>query len=141
MSKLPTEFVKAPAPQPKPRTRTKKASLISPEPVRDPRELLMHLTDDEMQMLEDARQKVNQSGVEITLEQMIHRVFADWMVRERTPAPPPPAPAAPRPTPPPRDERMLRRLRELVAAPLQTWRALAVATARAAIASRRARRA
>jgi hypothetical protein len=39
MSKLPSDFVKAPTTEPKPRARrTRKASLISAEPVVDPRQ-------------------------------------------------------------------------------------------------------
>jgi hypothetical protein len=127
MSKLPTDFVKAPvthkAPvQPKPRRTRKSASLISPEPVKDPRELLLHLTDEEFQALEDARQKLHSAGTEVTLEQMIHRVFAEWMLRARAamqPAPQPSEAAAPR-----RDEHLTTRLRAFVKAPLRMWREL-----------------
>lgn len=128
MSKLPDAFVKAPSPRPsKPKARrTRKASLISPEPVRDPREVVLHLTEEEYQALEEARQKLNQSGVEVTLEQMIHRVFAEWMLRARAalqPAPAQPEPAATEAAP--RDPHVLARLRAFVAAPLRTWRELA----------------
>jgi hypothetical protein len=125
MSKLPTDFVKAPmthkAPvQPKPR-RTRKASLISPEPVKDPRELILHLTEEEFQALEDARQKLHGAGTEVTLEQMIHRVFAEWMLRGQAAIQP--APQATEPVRP-RDERLTTRLRAFVKAPLRTWREL-----------------
>lgn len=127
MSKLPAEFVKAPATQPKTRApRSRKASLISPEPVRDPRELSLHLTDDEYKALEAARKELHQAGAEVTLEQMIHRVFAEWMLRARAalqPAPAQPEPAATEAAP--RDPHVLARLRAFVAAPLRTWRELA----------------
>lgn len=124
MSKLPAEFVKAPATEPKqPRVkRTRKASLISPEPVIDPREVLVHLTEDEHRALEDARKQLHQAGTEITLEQMIHRVFADWMLRARAVA----QPAAPQPeAAAPRDHHLLARLRAFVAEPVRAWQELA----------------
>jgi hypothetical protein len=129
MSKLPAEFVKAPATQPKqPRARrTRKASLISPDPVRDPRELMLQLTEEEYEALEAARQKLVDGGAEVTLEQMIHRVFADWMLRLRTPAPAPAAHTIEQTkaqTPPPRDEHVIARLRAFVAAPMRMWREL-----------------
>jgi hypothetical protein len=119
MSKLPAEFVTANRPKQKPARRTRKASLISPEPVRDPRELMLQLTDEEYQALEQARQQLHQAGREITLDQMIHRVFAEWMLRVSQPA------AAAAPQAAPRDERMVARLRAFVASPLRTWRELA----------------
>lgn len=138
MSKLPAEFVKAPATQPKTRApRSRKASLISPEPVRDPRELSLHLTDDEYKALEAARKELHQAGAEVTLEQMIHRVFAEWMLRMHAAAQP--APAAE--TTDARDERVnervIDRLRALVAEPLRTWRELATTVWRASNLRRR----
>ncbi len=127
MSKLPAEFVKAPATQPKPRTRrTRKASLISPEPVTDPRELHFHLTEDEYAALEAARHQLHQAGSEVTLEQMIHRVFAEWMLRARATVEAPPAGPEPGGTQATgrRDEHMIARLRAFVAAPLRIWREL-----------------
>ena len=59
----------------------------------------------------------NQGHAEVTLEHMIHRVFADWMVRARGPAETAAAPA--------RDDRASARLRDFVAAPLKMWRELA----------------
>ena len=119
MSKLPNDFVKAPAPQAKPRVRrSSRASLVSSstEPARDPRELVVRLTDDEYQALEEARQQLVASGCEVSLEQMIHRVFAEWMIRARSvlrAATTPPAPER-------RDEAMLVRLRAFIAEPLRT---------------------
>lgn len=128
MSKLPAEFVKAPATQPKTRApRSRKASLISPEPVRDPRELSLHLTDDEYKALDAARQQLHQAGAEVTLEQMIHRVFAEWMLRVHAAAQPTPAAE----TTAARDEHVIHRLRALVASPLRTWRELATTVWRA----------
>ena len=140
MSKLPTEFVKAPSAQPKQRARrSRKSSLISTEPVRDPRELLLHLTEEEYEALEDARQRLHTAGTQITLEQMIHRVFAEWMVRARAivqppiPSAPPEASAASTEAPR-RDELLLARLRAFVTAPLRTWRELATQVWRRALA-------
>src|SRR5262245_60125180 len=113
MSKLPPEFVKAPSTQPKPARRSRKASLISPEPVRDPRQLVLHLTDDEYRALEEARQRLHQAGAEVTLEQMIHRVFAEWIVRARAAVQPPPVSTA---NAAHRDQHMIARLRAFVAA-------------------------
>ena len=144
MSKLPTDFVKAPATatatpaKPKqraPRSR-RKASLISAEPVRDARELLLHLTDDEHRALEEARQRLHAAGTQVTIEQMIHRVFADWMVRARAVVQAAPAsavaPATTSAKAAPRDEHMLARLRALVASPLRMWRNLALTLLRTA---------
>ena len=143
MSKLPTDFVKAPATaagsatatKPKARApRARKASLISPDPVRDPRELMLHLTDEEHRALEEARQRLHEAGTEITLEQMIHRVFADWMVRARAAVQPPPAStanSASTATAAPRDEHLVARLRAFVAEPLRMWRELAAGVWRA----------
>src|SRR6187551_2726633 len=118
MSKLPTDFVKAPAAQAKPRvTRPRKQSLISTEPVVDPRQILLHLSEDEYTALEAARQALHQAGSEVTLEHMIHRVFAEWMVRVRGVATPE--------TTPPQDDRVQVRLRDFVAAPIKMWRDLA----------------
>jgi len=127
MSKLPADFVKAPTTQspPKPRAqRSRKASLISPEPVRNPRELMLTLTDEEHAALEDARKTLHSAGTEVTLEQMIHRVFADWMLRARSVVQPPPN-AASTGDAEPRDEHLIRRLRAFVAEPLRIWRELA----------------
>jgi hypothetical protein len=123
MSKLPTNFVKAPTPQPKPRARRpRKASLISTEPVADPKQLVLHLTDDEYQALEAARQALHDAGSEVTLEQMIHRVFAEWMMRVRVAIA---EPAAAAQSTPPRDPRIHARLRELITAPIDVWRRVA----------------
>jgi hypothetical protein len=121
MSKLPTEFVKAPEPKP-PAKRSRKASMISPQPVRDPRELTIHLTEDEHRALDEARRKLHAAGTEVTLEQMIHRVFAEWMLRARTIVQE--AQAAAQPSAP-RDEQLVARLRAFVASPLRMWRELA----------------
>lgn len=158
MSKLPDAYVKAPTSvkastttaQPKPRTRrTRKASLISPEPVKNPRELILHLTEDEYQALEEARQKLNEGGTEVTLEQMIHRVFADWMMRARAVVQAVPAVVATptnaddtanagnAPNTTRRDDDMIARLRAFVAAPLRMWRELATQVWRTSLLGRR----
>lgn len=116
MSKLPAEFVKSPTKQPKPKAqRTRKASLISPTPVRDPHELVLQLTDEEFNALEQARQQLQHGDAEITLEQMIHRVFADWMLRA----------SAPREAAPPAEPELLARLRTLIASPRRLLHELA----------------
>lgn len=158
MSKLPDAYVKAPTSvkastttaQPKPRTRrTRKASLISPEPVKNPSELILHLTEDEYQALEEARQKLNEGGTEVTLEQMIHRVFADWMMRARAVVQAVPAVVANptnaddtanagnTPNTTRRDDDMIARLRAFVAAPLRMWRELATQVWRTSLLGRR----
>jgi hypothetical protein len=143
MSKLPTDFVTAPATHPKqPRARrTRKASLISAEPVREPNEIVLHLTDDEYKALEGARQALHHAGAPVTLEQMIHRVFAEWMVRIRDAAQ---RPAAATETATgaaaPRDERVHARLRDFLAAPIKTWRELARQMWRASLVARTLRR-
>jgi hypothetical protein len=119
MSKLPADFVKAPNLPPIPRVVRKKASLISPEPERDPHELVIHLTEAEYNELEAARQHLLRAGTEITLEQMIHRVFADWMMRARKPQPTPSESGTA-----PRHEHALARFRAFVASPLRSWREL-----------------
>ena len=122
MSKLPPEFVKAPPAEPAPRTRRARKTSIPPaEPVLDPREILLRLTDEEHQALEDARQVLLRAGEEVTLEQMIHRVIAEWNLRAREAA---------APTPARRDESIIDRLRALVASPLRTWRDLSAALRR-----------
>ena len=121
MSKLPAEFVKSPAKQAKPRPqRTRKASLISPDPVRDPHELLLQLTDDELRALENAGRELQRTDSEITLEQMLHRVLADWMLRLN--APPRAAEAA---RAAPAEPELLTRLRTFIASPLRIWHELA----------------
>jgi hypothetical protein len=120
MSKLPTDFVKAPTPQPKRARRTRKASLIAAEPVQDPTEIVLHLTDDELAALEEARQALREAGSEVTLDQMIHRVFAEWMVRVR-------AAVMPQARVEARADatQMHARLRDFIAAPIKVWRELA----------------
>jgi len=110
-AKLPPEFVKAPdaaASRPK---RVRKTNLVLEAP-RDPNALLLRLTDGELQALEQARQRY-----QVTLEQMLHRVLAQWMAPR--PAPPQPAP-----------ERPLRERLQLLVTTLRTWRAFARGFAR-----------
>jgi hypothetical protein len=115
MAKLPPQFVKAPpAPTAAPKRRSRKTSLV-PE-ARDVRELLLRLTDDEHRALEEARAALQRGGEEVTLEQMIHRVLAEWTLRNRLARAPAPEPR--------REERLVDRLRALATAPLRTWREL-----------------
>lgn len=118
MSKLPPEFIKSPGPEQRPR-KTRKASLVTAEPAPDPREVVIRLTDEDRAALEDARETLRREGEDVTVEQMIQRVIAEWRTRALTA----PAPAA-APMPAPQDERLLDRLREFAAAPLRTWREL-----------------
>jgi hypothetical protein len=130
MSKLPAEFIKSPpaAPAQRPR-RARKTSLVTAEPVRDPREIVIRLTDDDYAALEDARQVLQRTGEDVTLDHMIQRVIAEWRPHALTgPVPasasasaPAPAPA-PTPAPAPRDEPILVRLCAFAMAPLRTWR-------------------
>lgn len=123
MSKLPPEFVKAPSPsasaETAPRSRRKaKASIVAAEPPPpDPRQVLLHLSDEEHQALDDARQALVRVGETVTLEQIIHRVLTEWTMRTKLTATPEPAHV-------PRDESLLGRLRSLASQPLRTWREL-----------------
>lgn len=123
MSKLPPEFVKAPPAQPAPRARrARKTSIVAAEPPPDPRELVLHLTDDELQALEEVRLTLQRAGEDVTLAQIVHRVIAEWRLytTRATEA----AEAAEPAEPAPRDARILDRLLALAAAPLRTWREL-----------------
>lgn len=134
MAKLPPQFVKAPPADPAaPARRTRKPSLVAAAAAapRDPREVLVHLTDDDHRALEDARAALRDAGEDVTLEQMIHRVLADWTMRVRAAAA---AAVAPAPEPAPRVDGLVDRLRALAAAPLRTWRELG-ATVRRMIAA------
>jgi len=124
MSKLPPDFIRSPsaAPAQRPR-RARKSSLVPAEPVRDPRELVIRLTDDDYAALEDARQTLQRAGEDITLDAMIHRAITEWRPGALTAPVPAPAPA-PSPAPPLADERILERLRAFAASPLRTWREL-----------------
>lgn len=122
MSKLPPDFIKSPsaAPAPRPR-RARKTSLVPAEPARDPRELVIRLTDDDYAALEDARQTLQRAGEDVTLDAIIHRAIAEWRPRALTVPATAPAPA---PALTPLEERILERLRAFAAAPLRTWREL-----------------
>jgi hypothetical protein len=121
MAKLPSEFVKAPAAKPAPKRRSKKTSLLDPEAARALlREVIVRLTESEHRLLEDARAELARAGDEVTLEQMIHRVIAEWTTR-RTEARQP----ATRPV-----DGILAHLRKLATSPLRTWRDLGAAALR-----------
>jgi hypothetical protein len=122
MSKLPPDFIKSPAAAPAQRPRrARKTSLVPAEPARDPRQVVVHLTDEVYAALEEARQTLLRAGEDVTLDQMVHRVVAEWRPGALTA---PVAAPAPTPAPAPTDDRMLERLRAFAAAPLQTWREL-----------------
>ncbi len=121
MAKLPTEFVKAPAARPAPRRRAKKTSLLDPEAARALlREVIVRLSESEHKQLEDARAELARSGEEVSLEQMIHRIIAEWSARLAEARQP-----ATRPV-----EGILAQLRRLAGQPLRTWRELGVAALR-----------
>ena len=121
MAKLPTEFVKAPAPKPAPRRRGKKTSLLDPEAARAMlREVLVRLTESEHRQLEDARTELARAGEEVTIEQMIHRVIAEWSARLAEARRPVAIPV----------EGILAQLRRMASSPLRTWRDLGAAALR-----------
>ena len=121
MAKLPTEFVKAPAAKPAPRRRAQKTSLLDPEAARALlREVIVRLSESEHKQLEDARAELARSGEEVSLEQMIHRIIAEWSVRLAEARQP-----ATRPV-----DGILAQLRRLAGQPLRTWRELGVAALR-----------
>jgi hypothetical protein len=120
MSKLPAEFVKAPSKEPKPRVKRVRQTIVAS--AADPREVMLHLTDEEFAALEDARQSLSRENITVTIEQMLHRVVADWMLRAKMALQRETEPKSPEPAP--RDPSLLERLRELVASPLRTWREL-----------------
>jgi hypothetical protein len=119
MAKLPSEFVKAPAVGPAPRRRGKRTSLLDPEAARALlREVIVRLTEAEHRALEAARAELGRAGEELTLEQLIHRIIAEWTTRRSE------APAA---VP---MEGILAHLRRLASSPLRTWRELRTAALR-----------
>lgn len=121
MAKLPTEFVKAPAARPAPKRRTRKTSLLDPEAARALlREVIVRLSEAEHRALELARAELARAGEELTLEQIIHRVIAEWTTRRAEAHKP-----APRPV-----EGVLAQLRRLASSPMRTWRELGAAAMR-----------
>jgi hypothetical protein len=99
MSKLPTEFVKAPAAKPARRGKKTAAPLeVDPGLAR---QLVLALTEDEHRMLEDVRAELARDGEELTLEQLVHRILGEWQIqRTAVVAAPQPAPIAePMPAP------------------------------------------
>jgi hypothetical protein len=121
MAKLPSEFVKAPAAGSGPRRRGKKASLLDPEAARALlREVILRLTEAEHRALEDARAALARAGEQLTLEQIVHRIIAEWTARRAEASQP-----ATRPI-----EGILAHLRRLASSPLRTWRDLGAAALR-----------
>ncbi len=121
MAKLPTEFVKPPSARPAPRRRTKKTSLLDPEAARALlREVIVRLTEAEHSALELVRVELARAGEELSLEQLIHRVIAEWSAHRAEARQP-----APRPV-----EGVLAQLRRLASSPMRTWRELGVAAVR-----------
>jgi hypothetical protein len=121
-SKLPTEFVKPPGARPAPRRRGgKKTSLLDPEAARALlREVIVRLGEAEHRALEEARAELGRSGEQVTLEQMVHRIIADWTARRAEASKP-----AARPV-----EGILAQIRRMARSPVQTWRELGDAVRR-----------
>lgn len=126
MAKLPEKFVKAPAKKPakgeKPaaKSRKKKATILSAEAQAElARRVVLQLSEDEHRRLEAARTELRVSGVELTLDEMIHRVIDEWLAR-------PVQKAAPEVQP----ESIAVQLRRFVRSPLRTWRELGLALRR-----------
>jgi hypothetical protein len=121
MAKLPTEFVKSPAGRPAPKRRSKKTSLLDPEAARALlREVVVRLTEAEHRGLEQVRAELARAGEELSLEQLIHRVIAEWTAHRAEARQP-----APRPV-----EGVLAQLRRLASSPMRTWRELGAAAVR-----------
>jgi hypothetical protein len=121
MAKLPTEFVKPPSARPAPKRRTRKTSLLDPEAARALlREVIVRLTEAEHSALELVRAELARAGEELSLEQLIHRVIAEWTAQRAEARQP-----APRPV-----EGVLAQLRRLASSPMRTWRELGVAAVR-----------
>ncbi len=127
MAKLPSEFVKAPAAKPAPRRRGKTTSLLDPAAARALlREVILRLTEEEITLTEQShgnekeRAELVRAGEELTLEQMIHRIIAEWSAHRAEARQP-----ATRPV-----EGILAHLRKLAGSPLRTWRDLGAAALR-----------
>jgi hypothetical protein len=124
MAKLPSEFVKPPAARPAARRR-KKTSLLDPEAARALlREVVVRLSEAEHRKLEDARAELAKGGEEVTLEQMVHRIIAEWSARRSEAQQP-----APRAV-----DTILAQLRRLASSPVRTWRELGMAAMRRLVA-------
>jgi hypothetical protein len=144
VAKLPPEYVKAPAgagvaagrvvaprvrvpapePAPERKRKARRTTLMTAERARDLlREVILRLGDDEHRELERAREELRRSGEEVTLEQMVHRVIAEWCLRraaERSAAAAGPV------------DGIVAQLRRLAASPLRRWRDLGAALRRLA---------
>lgn len=120
MAKLPPEFVKPLAPPSKPRRKPKKTNLMTAERALDLlREVILRLTEEEHRELEKAREELKWSGEDVSLEQIVHRVVAEWCAGRRTQRA---AAAAPRPV-----DGIIAQLRRFARSPLRTWRDLGAA--------------
>ena len=121
MAKLPTEFVKPPAARPAPKRRTRKTSLLDPEAARALlREVIVRLTEAEHGALEQVRAELARAGEQLSLEQLIHRVIAEWTAHRAESRQPAPLPV----------EGVLAQLRRLASSPMRTWRELGAAAMR-----------
>lgn len=121
MAKLPSEFVKAPAAKPAPKKRTRKQSLLDPEAARALlREVIVKLSEAEHRLLEEVRAELARAGEELSLEQLLHRIIAEWSARRSEARQPVARPV----------EGILAQLRRLAQSPVQTWRELGAAAMR-----------
>jgi hypothetical protein len=122
MAKLPPEFVKTPAPAPERKRKAKKTSIMTAERARDLlREVVLRLGDEERAELDRAREELRRAGEELTLEQMVYRVVAEWCSRRIADRAAAAAPVA---------EGIVAQLRRLADRPLRTWRELGAALRR-----------
>lgn len=125
MAKLPAEFVKAPGEKPAAapvKRRARKTALVSPETARALlREIHLRLTEVEFRALEDAREELRRIGQEVSLEDMLHRVIAEWNAARAAAAAAVAAPPV---------ESLLERIRRFARSPLQSWRELGAAVRR-----------
>jgi hypothetical protein len=125
MAKLPSEFVKPPAARPAARRRGKKTSLLDPEAARALlREVVVRLSEAEHRALDNARAELTKAGEEVTIEQMVHRIIAEWSARRSQAQQP-----APRAV-----DSILAQLRRLASSPVRTWRELGMAAMRRLVA-------
>ena len=121
MAKLPSEFVKPPAARSAGRRRVKKTSLLDPEAARALlREVIVRLTEPEHRALEDARAELARAGEQVTLEELLHRIIAEWTAQRAEARQPVARPV----------EGILAHLRRLASQPVRTWREQAVAAVR-----------
>ncbi len=123
MSRLPDEFVKAPAPK----RSTKRRAPATPGKTASRTalaltgEVVLVLGDEERRALGAALDELRRAGQEITIEQMVSRVIADWMTARTAPK-----------AQPFTLEAAVAQVMRLARSPLRTWRELGATLRRAA---------